>query len=151
MFVLDFYSTQKLSKSTLSKISEFRVIRIYYDSMQDKKWMNYMGLYSQIIKRQHTELIKLLLLVDWKGLVHFKAFPVISWLKSLKNIWKWTKKEKALKWTKKVEKRLKKKVSTSFRVRAAPESWSKYTTPVCVSVCKVWHQRDFAPCTYPPN
>ena len=29
---------------------------------------------------------------------------------------------------KKVEKRLKKKVSTSFRVRAAPEIWTKYTT-----------------------
>ena len=33
----------------------------------------------------------------------------------------------ALKWTKKVEKMLK-KVSISFWVRAAPKSWSKYTT-----------------------
>ena len=36
--------------------------------------------------------------------------------------------EKGLKSTKKVETSLKKSISTSFWVRAAPESWPKYTT-----------------------
>ena len=48
----------------------------------------------------------------------FKPFSVISRLKSLKNV-----RLKIKGW-----KRLKKSVSTNFRVRAAPKNWSKYTT-----------------------
>ena len=33
-----------------------------------------------------------------------------------------------------------KSVSTSFRVRAAPESWSKYTTPTFYALVDINHQ-----------
>ena len=38
--------------------------------------------------------------------------------------------EKGLKSRKKVESGSKKSISTSFQVRAAPENWSKFTTPL---------------------
>ena len=41
--------------------------------------------------------------------------------------------KKALKWTKKAEKRLKKNVLTSFQVLQLPESWSKYTTNIYIN------------------
>ena len=51
-FLLDCY-TQNLSNLTFleNNNSESWVIGIYYVSMQDKKWMNYISLYSQLIKK----------------------------------------------------------------------------------------------------
>ena len=56
---------------------------------------------------------------------------MISSLKSTKNVWEWTKKWYLFtpqSWS------TCKSSSTSFRVRAAPESWSKYTTLMVILI-----------------
>ena len=61
----------------------------------------------------------------------FRQFLLISGVKSLKKVSKWSKRLK----------KAEKSVSTSFRVCAAPKSWSKYTTVnhiifVCPFTCQ---------------